>query len=561
MNLLFYLYTVIPVAIRSKVNFVLLYSILISILEIFIITALSSIIQSLASVHDAKDTCVYSFCLSSPELSIVFFIVVLILLLLKTRHLRNITLVTSEIGHFLSEQLIRSIICTNYSYADSLGIGKILTVLGVKLFDTVDISYYWLLSIGSAILSLVFLFVSILAQPIVSLSLLTCFCFASLIISIYSRTRLTNNSNIVRTSLENHSLLTQEIADGLKDIYGNNRQQSTLSVFLNEDRRLRSSKSYSLYISGLPRFFLESLLFVLIAVLYIFSSQGVLVSSSSVLMSLLAFGRMVQYLQQLFVSWANTRGLFTSLSDVFDVAFFSSQSKPLKPFARPVTHSVYALTISSLSFTYPGATIPFTFPSCRFLRGHSYSILGVSGCGKSTLLDLLSGLRTPSGGSVTIENMSLETLENSKNSLSEYISLVPQNIVLSGTTVCQAISGAAPHTLPASQQKELRKLLDIALLPSSTWPLDRPIGPLGSHLSGGQRQRLGLARALYTLQPVLLLDEPTSALDKTTAHQLITNVLKSLNPAQILIIVTHDAEIAAMTTHQINLDQATAVQT
>lgn len=67
------------------------------------------------------------------------------------------------------------------------------------------------------------------------------------------------------------------------------------------------------------------------------------------------------------------------------------------------------------------------------------------------------------------------------------------------------------------------------------------IGENGSLLSGGQRKRLGLARAIYSQKPILILDEVTSGLDKQTELSILQD-LKKMSKSKLVILVTHNSE-------------------
>ena len=65
------------------------------------------------------------------------------------------------------------------------------------------------------------------------------------------------------------------------------------------------------------------------------------------------------------------------------------------------------------------------------------------------------------------------------------------------------------------------------------------IDPVGSGLSGGERRRIGLARAILSGRPVLVLDEPTADLDAATASQ-VAEVLQDVARTRLVIVATHD---------------------
>jgi len=83
--------------------------------------------------------------------------------------------------------------------------------------------------------------------------------------------------------------------------------------------------------------------------------------------------------------------------------------------------------------------------------------------------------------------------------------------------------------------------------------LSSRLNHLPSELSGGERQRTAIARALVNRPALILADEPTGNLDRTNAGH-ISDLLLELAESSMLILVTHDPELAARTKHQATLD-------
>jgi ABC-type sugar transport system ATPase subunit len=162
----------------------------------------------------------------------------------------------------------------------------------------------------------------------------------------------------------------------------------------------------------------------------------------------------------------------------------------------------------------------------------SYAVLtGPTGCGKTTLLECLTGLRTPTAGTITLAGRDLTNLPPAARS----VGYVPQDAaVFTNQTVWENLAFAL--TVRKWPKAEIEKRVsELAERLGLTGMLKRrAVG-----LSGGEAQRVALGRALAFRPPVLLLDEPLNALDQATAERLI-EVLKSLRDTTVLH-VTHNA--------------------
>jgi len=140
-------------------------------------------------------------------------------------------------------------------------------------------------------------------------------------------------------------------------------------------------------------------------------------------------------------------------------------------------------------------------------------VIGGSGCGKSTLLRLISGLDTPSAGSVLFDGEAIFTPH-------PLISLIFQEPrLLPWLTVEHNVGFGLGHIDADERRRRVAKILKTVGLADLS-------GRLPTELSGGQAQRVAIARALVTNPEVLLLDEPFSALDAFTRADLQDYLLR-----------------------------------
>ena|GEM_PF-342761 len=166
-------------------------------------------------------------------------------------------------------------------------------------------------------------------------------------------------------------------------------------------------------------------------------------------------------------------------------------------------------------------------------------ILGKSGCGKSTLLNIMGGLDKPSSGELIVDGRSARTFSESNydSYRNTYVGMVFQEFnLIDEVTVYQNIE----ITLKLQERNTDVNTVDEALkiVGLSNLGYRKP-----SELSGGQRQRVSLARALLKNPRILLADEPTGALDASTSEEVF-DVLKKLSEKQLIVVVTHDRELA-----------------
>jgi NitT/TauT family transport system ATP-binding protein len=167
--------------------------------------------------------------------------------------------------------------------------------------------------------------------------------------------------------------------------------------------------------------------------------------------------------------------------------------------------------------------------------GEVLGIVGPSGCGKSTLLELISGLREPAGGEISVGGSS-----DAAARLAGCAHMPQRDLLLPWLT---AIDNAA--LAPRNRGASKRQARDLARPLFERFRLAGFEGSRPGELSGGMRQRVAFLRTLLAEKPVLLLDEPFASLDAITRAEMQEWLAQALaaQPATA-IVVTHDVEEA-----------------
>jgi putative ABC transport system ATP-binding protein len=185
-------------------------------------------------------------------------------------------------------------------------------------------------------------------------------------------------------------------------------------------------------------------------------------------------------------------------------------------------------------------------------RGEFAALVGASGSGKPTLLNLIGGLDRPTAGEIQVDDLSLAKATDDRlvRYRRERVGFIFQSFNLL-PTLSALENVESPMVLAEVPRGERRdramKLLESVGLGQRA--IHRP-----NELSGGEKQRVAIARALANSPSLLLADEPTGNLDSKTGAtilELLCGLIKE--KGLTLVIVTHDAEVAARADRIIHL--------
>ena len=187
--------------------------------------------------------------------------------------------------------------------------------------------------------------------------------------------------------------------------------------------------------------------------------------------------------------------------------------------------------------------------SCRIEDGEMVSIVGPSGSGKSTLMNIIGCLDRPTSGLYRLDGTEVSQLND--NELAEIrnkrIGFVFQSFNLLSRTSALA-NVELPLIYSGANNRRQRALHVLESVGLANRVTHRP-----SELSGGELQRVAIARALVNNPSLILADEPTGNLDSKTGQEIMV-LFKELNEqGMTIVLVTHDADIAACTQRTIRI--------
>lgn len=221
------------------------------------------------------------------------------------------------------------------------------------------------------------------------------------------------------------------------------------------------------------------------------------------------------------------------------------------------------LVARGLTKSYQSGTQPLTVlqdVSFEVPQGAFVSIVGPSGSGKTTLLGLLAGLDTPSRGTVTLDGVDLGSLDEDRRAalrgakvgfVFQSFQLIPTLTALENVQVPLELAGVVSSRDAATRARELLSRVGLG---------DRT-HHFPQQLSGGEQQRVALARAFVNEPRILFADEPTGNLDGATGERIV-ELLEALNRERgcTIVLVTHDAALAARTQRTIRLRDGVVVE-
>ncbi|PZD73162.1 Heterocyst differentiation ATP-binding protein HepA [Acaryochloris thomasi RCC1774] len=321
----------------------------------------------------------------------------------------------------------------------------------------------------------------------------------------------------------------------------------------------------------LPRFFMESILVIIVVAIICFSvlinEEGIAETTSVLGIFTLAALRLLPAINNIVISITQIRASSFTLNQIhYELSELDSlryrteadrQQKASVLERKPMPDTKFnaglntiqeagvsntfrfdkQIRLEGITYHYPNSDKPVISDlSLTISKGDSIAFIGKSGAGKTTLVDILLGLLIPQSGDLMVDN---DSIYQNLRAWKDLIAYIPQSIFLTDESIEKNIAFGVPEHL--IDRKKISEAIEVAQLTEviNALPngLSTLVGERGILLSGGQRQRVGIARAIYHDRQILVLDEATAALDNET-EKLVTDSIASLSSSSRLTLIT-----------------------
>ena len=396
--------------------------------------------------------------------------------------------------------------------------------------------------ISSTVLLLAILLTLIAIDPLVATVAAFGFVTFYVFMTWMTRSRLRSNSQVIAHEQTQVIKALQEGLGGIRDVLLDGTQQVYTDIYSKASQPLRKAQSNNAFLGQSPRFIVESLAMVIIALLaYAFSKQTGGIGTSLPMLGAVALGaqRLIPALQQIYYAWASIAGSQASLAEAIALLDQPLPKEVIQPtLASEILDFQKNIRFKDICFRYTSLG-PWVVDglNLNIPKGARVGFVGSTGSGKSTTLDLLMGLLNPALGKILVDDV---PISSNLRAWQRNIAHVPQSIYLSDSTIAENIAfGVQSKDIDMNRVRMCARKAQIAdFIESNPQRYLAFVGESGIRLSGGQRQRVGIARALYKQASVLILDEATNALDNSTELSVM-DAVQRLNRELTILLIAH----------------------
>lgn len=448
---------------------------------------------------------------------------------------------SNAIGADLSVEVYKKTLYQPYSVHVARNSSQLISGITQKVTSATSVLTSLITVMISTVLFVAIVSMLLFINPYVALIAMFCFGAGYGLIAWKTRLRLKVNSQNIAQQQTQVVKTLQEGLGAIRDVLLDGTQLTYGKIYKSSIRQLLKATGENQYITLGPRYAMEGLGMILIALFaYSFSKQSGGIGAALPVLGALALGaqRLMPLLQQLYGNWSVVAGSQGILKDVLDLLDQPVPNHAQDPSPSPLNFS-NEICFVNVYFRYiqegPWILDDFSF---SIPKGSRIGFFGKTGSGKSTLLDLVMRLLEPTQGNIVVDGNSL-TPENSR-SWQIAVAHVPQHIYLSDATIAENIAFGVKSeetdfdlVREAARQAQLSEFIE-----GSPEGYQMVVGERGVRLSGGQRQRIGIARALYKKAKILIFDEATSALDTDTENAVMT-AIDNLNRELTILMVAH----------------------
>jgi ATP-binding cassette subfamily B protein/ATP-binding cassette subfamily C protein len=338
--------------------------------------------------------------------------------------------------------------------------------------------------------------------------------------------------------LRNKNLI--DILEGIREIIIYSSYKNLLLQFKRNNNIYLDPLQKMLFWGSVPKIFLELIviLFFLITLLYYIFFElnySQLVLSSSILLVLLL--RLLPSINRIIYNYAQIKYATDPILSVRNLFIFNNNSlinySSIFKFEKKIL-------LTDVSFGYSNSNKILESVNFEIRKNSKIGIYGETGSGKTTLIDIIVGIKKTSQGKIFIDDQEL-TNNNLKNWMKN-VAYVPQRVYLFNSSLRNNITFANDDQ--EINNDKFTKILEFVELDNFIINnKDKEflkIQEFGKNISGGQRQKIGIARALFSERPLIILDETTNSLDKKTERNILFKIEKLEN--KTILFITHNVD-------------------
>lgn len=498
-------------------------------------------------VHPASQPLVRLLHLQNPQsllvpLTVLFGLAAIVAGTIRVLLLWVSTRLSFATGADLGLEIYRRTLYQPYSVHIARNSSAVIDAVSTKSQGVINgVIYPVVMMISSGLMMTIVIGALVAYQPLIALLSFVGFGGLYLLINLLTQERLQANSQVVAMHSTERVKALQEGMGGIRDLLLDGTQSTYCAIFSEADQNMRRAQAQNSVIGQAPRYLMEALGMVLIALvaLWLALQPGGMGSALPIMGALaLAAQRLLPMLQQVYQGWSNFKGNHETLIEVLDLLDQPLPSHLNEPQQLPLPFT-QEIRLQGVAFRYrPNNPWVLQDVHLRIPKGSRVGVVGTTGSGKSTLLDIVMGLLLPSRGQMWIDGVAIG--ETNARAWQAHIAHVPQAIYLADASIAENIAFGLPPSqvdMARVQQAATRAQLTstIAALPDG---YNTRVGERGVQLSGGQRQRIGIARALYKSANVIVLDEATSALDNET-ESAVMQAIDGLDSDITIFIIAH----------------------
>jgi len=527
--------------------------ILTSICELFSLASLIPFISVLINPEQVLDIKIINyifdlFGLLDPKEIIVFCTLIFICVALLSSIVRILSLwcntrVVALVGNDLSCLAYKKTLHQKYLTHICRNSSEVVGTLVTEINDLVLALNYVLIVLANLFISISIVFTLFIISWKIAILSLGSFSFTYYLISKITQEKIQQKGFQISSSAKEQLKSMQESFGGIRELILDNNYSYYEKKYFTKDYIKRIKFADINFLGFFPRFLMEGFslaAFALIGVLLLNNSENPEQILPILGATALGIQKLLPSMQQIYSGLSALRGYRKVIINV--IGYLNQKSYNISSYKRykplPFKNKIQ---IKDISFEYEGSNDKLIKNiNLEIKKGEFIGIIGKTGCGKSTLLDLIMGLINPSEGSIKIDNIDIFDKKNKYNLKRWYASFchVPQNIYLLDDSIIKNIAMNQsrqeidiPFLKNCCQKAEILDFIE-----DTKYSFETKIGERGVLLSGGQLQRIGIARALYKNNDLLILDEATSALDKTTEEKVMQNILKMKSKITIIAI-------------------------